>query len=70
MKSSLVKLFFWYVNSYNINHTSVSMFCEISHRKPLFPEIWLEYTETIRLALTCSKLTIETLEQGVKYVQS
>ena len=23
-----------------------------------------------RLAITCSKLTIETLEQGVKYVQS
>ena len=24
----------------------------------------------IHLAITCSKLTIETLEQGVKYVQS
>ena len=23
-----------------------------------------------QLAITCSKLTIETLEQGVKYVQS
>ena len=25
---------------------------------------------TIQQAFTCSKLTIETLEQGVKYVQS
>ena len=24
----------------------------------------------LQLAFTCSKLTIETLEQGVKYVQS
>ena len=27
----------------------------------------LDYTQP---AITCSKLTIETLEQGVKYVQS
>ena len=27
----------------------------------------LEYTQT---AFTCSKLTIDTLEQGVKYIQS
>ena len=26
--------------------------------------------KTAQLAFTCSKLTIETLEQGVKYVQS
>ena len=26
--------------------------------------------EVSQLAITCSKLTIETLEQGVKYVQS
>ena len=26
--------------------------------------------ELTKLAITCSKLTIETLEQGVKYVQS
>ena len=25
---------------------------------------------TVQPAITCSKLTIETLEQGVKYVQS
>ena len=30
-----------------------------------------KYTSAlIQLAFTCSKLTIETLEQGVKYVQS
>ena len=29
----------------------------------------LDYVST-QLAFTCSKLTIETLEQGVKYVQS
>ena len=26
--------------------------------------------ETTQPAITCSKLTVETLEQGVKYVQS
>ena len=30
------------------------------------------YSENMRaqLAITCSKLTVETLEQGVKYIQS
>ena len=27
-------------------------------------------SQTLQLAFTCSKLTIETLEQGVNYVQS
>ena len=27
-------------------------------------------TEPTQPAITCSKLTIETLEQGVKYIQS
>ena len=31
-------------------------------------KIWLR--DTIQPAFTCSKLTIETLEQGLKYVQS
>ena len=30
---------------------------------------WL-MNKTTQPAITCSKLTIETLEQGVKYVQS
>ena len=30
---------------------------------------FLDY-ESIEPAITCSKLTIETVEQGVKYVQS
>ena len=33
-----------------------------------FPCYLLEYIT--QLATTCSKLTIETVEQGVKYVQS
>ena len=28
------------------------------------------HSDTSQPAITCSKLTIETLEQGVKYVQS
>ena len=28
------------------------------------------FSVCIQLVITCSKLTIETLEQGVKYVQS
>ena len=31
---------------------------------------YLSKLEKIQPAFTCSKLTIETLEQGVKYVQS
>ena len=36
------------------------------------PEITLlnSFKDTQQPAITCSKLTIETLEQGVKYVQS
>ena len=30
---------------------------------------WTQYTETVQSALTCSKLTIETLEQNVKDAQ-
>ena len=32
--------------------------------------IYLKWREALDPAFTCSKLTIETLEQGVKYVQS
>ena len=35
-----------------------------------FPEIWLKAEDLPQSAITCSKLTIETLEKGVKYVQS
>ena len=34
----------------------------------LVPALWSCYSP--QPAITCSKLTIETLEQGVKYVQS
>ena len=38
-------------------------------RKVVTP--WTQETRTaVYLAITCSNLTIETLEQGVKYVQS
>ena len=30
----------------------------------------IDWKVTTQVAFTCSKLTIETLEQGVKYVQS
>ena len=30
----------------------------------------INYDKTAQPAITCSKSTIETLEQGVKYVQS
>ena len=36
-------------------------------------KVWALYSAYFKLtqpAITCSKLTIETLEQGVKYVQS
>ena len=31
---------------------------------------FFNFTSRIQPAITCSKLTIDTLEQGVKYVQS
>ena len=31
---------------------------------------WFDFTQDKTKAFTCSKLTIETIEQGVKYVQS
>ena len=31
---------------------------------------WVAYKSISQRAITCSKLIIETLEQGVKYVQS
>ena len=40
----------------------VSEVCDDENHWP-----WVEVTQP---AFTCSKLTIETLEQGVKYVQS
>ena len=33
-------------------------------------ELWFDKLNWTQLVFTCSKLTIETLEQGVKYVQS
>ena len=33
-------------------------------------EIYVQYEDSTQPAITCSKLTIETLEQGMKYVQS
>ena len=44
------------------------------HVKRKHPETLCEKNENVRTAaqsaFTCSKLTIETLEQGVEYVQS
>ena len=38
----------------------------VTSRKPGFKD----FEECTQPAITCSKLTVETLEQGVKYVQS
>ena len=38
--------------------------------KSLYEEKSLDMDMVSKLAFTCPKLTIETLEQGVKYVQS
>ena len=37
---------------------------------PLTPNMKISTSDVTQPAFTCSKLTIETLEQGVKYVQS
>ena len=38
--------------------------------KLFFRLVFICQTQITQPAITCSKLTIETLEQGVKYVQS
>ena len=46
-------------------------FCEISLRNLAFLNCNLSsWRNPVQSAFTCSKLTIETLEQGMKYVQS
>ena len=37
---------------------------------PVRCQVWKFRRNTSQLAIACSKLTTETLEQGVKYVQS
>ena len=47
-------------------------YLEIKKRwiKRLWVEINLPYEDSSQVAITCSKVTMETLEQGVKYDQS
>ena len=44
------------------------MWCQ--KRKQCFSSLSEKFTTLQHSAITCSKLTIETLEEGVKYVQS
>ena len=43
---------------------------ETNHLNPDFMKAIFLWQETTQWAFTCSKLTLETLDQGVKYVQS
>ena len=53
-----------------LNHLMSGIFhCSASSSSAAeFITLWVLYLS--QPAITCSKLTIETLEQGVKYVQS
>ena len=42
----------------------------LAERKQQDKTVSQKYQVSTQPAITCSKLTIETLEQGVKYVQS
>ena len=66
-------VFFWLIDfSQNIisRHMVIQVIIENDHsEKKCFSNVENENI-TIQMAFTCSNLTIETLEQGVKYVQS
>ena len=66
-------VFFWLIDfSQNIisRHMVIQVIIENDHsEKKCFSNVKNENI-TIQLTFTCSNLTIETLEQGVKYVQS
>ena len=66
-------VFFWLIDfSQNIisRHMVIQVIIENNHsEKKCFSNVENENI-TIQMAFTCSNLTIETLEQGVKYVQS
>ena len=42
----------------------------VKYQKDLEEYYWLVCKTAPKAAITCPKLTLETLEQGVKYVQS
>ena len=63
-----------YLKDKNVSRKSLIPTCEKSDSsnsanfwKNFIPHSWVEVTQP---AFTCSKLTIETIEQGVKYVQN
>ena len=66
-------VFFWLIDfSQNIisRHMVIQVIIENDHsEKKCFSNVENENI-TIQMAFTCSNLTIEILEQGVKYVQS
>ena len=49
--------------------SSTDLFLMISKNIEI-PGLWSQLLDAAQPAITCSKLIIETLEQGVKYVQS
>ena len=66
-------VFFWLIDfSQNIisRHMVIQVIIENDHsEKKCFSNVENENI-TIQMTFTCSNLTIETLEQGVKYVQN
>ena len=58
----------------SVDHQTISKIYQLNFTSFSFSVISSYYSPRILIstqpAITCSKLTIETLEQGVKYVQS
>ena len=48
---------------------SFRFWIQLSREKYVEEKFWLK-TVSVKPEITCSKSTLETLEQGVKYVQS
>ena len=62
-------LIYWHETILNFFYLIVYLFLSLNSI-PSFMSVSLLDLEFSQPAITCSKLTIETLEQGVKYVQS
>ena len=59
-----------YISQLLTINRSVKFWQTLRHECDMHNHSYCQWSQITQPAITCSKLTIETLEQGVKYVQS
>ena len=79
-KGNIQNIIFRFISKTDVDNTGVILnerFERVTRIPGIYMNILLRWKEQVRIknqptepAITCSKLTIETLEQGVRYVQS